>query len=312
MVPRATTPRLSVIVPTFRRPALLAQCLSALAAQDAPSSSFEVVVVDDGSGDNTAEVLRRYENELPTLTWRSQSTNRGPAAARNEAVRLASSELLLFIDDDIVASPSLVRTHLRLHQSMSDQHGALGYVDWLPSLHVTPFMRWLDSTTFQFAYQELSPGPLPHAADAFYTCNLSMRRRLFDAVGGFDERFPYPAYEDTELACRLADKGFTLDYRPEALAWHARAITLQEFKKRMGRVAESAVLWQDHAGDLTISVEGLAGAARPWWRHGLLWLLAALPFPIGGRDLRANYYWSVIGRGYAGGLVRAARRRGAA
>lgn len=306
------TPRMSVIVPTYRRPALLAQCLAALAAQDAEAGAFEVVVVDDGSGDGTGDVLRRYEATLPALTWRSQPTNRGPAAARNEAVRLAAGELLLFIDDDIVASPSLVASHLQSHESTSDREGVLGYVDWLPTLEVTPFMRWLDSTTFQFAYQELKPGRLPHPADAFYTCNLSMRRRLFDAVGGFDERFPYPAYEDTELACRLADKGFTLDYRPEALAWHARAITLREFEQRMGRVAESAVLWQQSAHDLSISVEGLADAARPWWRHALLRMLAPLPFRVAGRDLRSNYYWSVIGRGYARGLARAAQRQGAA
>jgi GT2 family glycosyltransferase len=306
------TPRMSVIVPTYRRPGLLSQCLSALAGQDAPAGSFEVVVVDDGSGDETAEVLRHHDGSLPALTWRSQPSNRGPAAARNEAVRLANGELLLFIDDDIVASPSLVATHLRLHESTSDKDGVLGFVDWLPSLRVTPFMRWLDTTTFQFAYHELSPGRLPHPADAFYTCNLSMRRGLFDDVNGFDERFPYPAYEDTELACRLADKGFTLDYRPEALAWHARAITLREFEQRMGKVAESAVLWQEGARDLSISVEGLAQAARPWWRHALLRLLAPLPFRVAGRNLRSNYYWSVVGRGYARGLRRAAHRQAAA
>ncbi|HET6908288.1 MAG TPA: glycosyltransferase [Mycobacteriales bacterium] len=308
---RAVTPRVSVIIPTYRRPALLAQCLTSLAGQDAAAGSFEAVVVDDGSGDETPQVLQQHEQRL-SLSWCSQASNRGPAAARNKAVALARGDLLLFIDDDVVASPSLVTTHLRLHESTTDTEGVLGYVDWLPSLDVTPFMRWLDTTTFQFAYHELTPGRLPHPADAFYTCNLSMRRRIFEDVGGFDERFPYPAYEDTELACRLAEKGFTLEYRPEALGWHARAITLREFERRMSRVAESAVLWQQHEPDLTISVEGLAGAARPWWRHALLRLLSPLPVRVAGRDLRSNYYWSVIGRGYARGLARAAERQAVA
>jgi GT2 family glycosyltransferase len=242
------------------------------------------------------------------LTWQSQPVNRGPAAARNRAVEMASADLLLFLDDDIVATPNLVSTHLRLHENQPETHAVVGLVEWLPSLEVTPFMRWLDEHPFQFGYADLVPGRLPHPADAFYTCNLSLHRRLLDAVGGFDERFPYPAYEDTELACRLADKGLLLEFRPEALAWHSRAITLQEFSVRMQRVAESAVLWRQSSPTLPISVDGLAKAGRPWWRHVLLRLLSPLPMRVAGRDLRSNYYWSVIGRAYATGLARANER----
>jgi len=306
------TPRVSVIIPTYRRPELLKKCLASLAEQDAAPTDVEVVVIDDASGDRTPQVLAKAAETMPALTWRSKAANEGPAAARNQAIALARGDLLLFLDDDIVATPTLVSTHLRLHDGEPETHAVVGLVEWLPALHVTPFMRWLDSTTFQFAYADMQPGRLPHPADAFYTCNLSLRRRMVDAVGGFDERFPYPAYEDTELACRLADKGLTLDYRPEALAWHSRAITMHEFSSRMGRVAESAVLWREHSHTLPISVDGLAGAARPWWRHTLLRLLSPIPLRVGGRDLRSNYYWSVVGRGYARGLSRANAGRRAA
>jgi GT2 family glycosyltransferase len=300
-------PRISVIVPTFRRPALLQQCLDSLATQDCDASAFEIVVVDDGSNDSTPDVVRTARARMANLAYEAQPRNRGPAAARNRAVSTSRGDLLLFIDDDIVASHSLVSTHLRLHDGSSSDQGVLGLVEWLPSLHVTPFMRWLDSTTFQFAYGQMTAGRLAHPAEAFYTCNLSLHRSIFETVGGFDERFPYPAYEDTELATRLADKGFVLDYHPEALAWHARAITLPEFARRMERGAESAVLWQRVDPNVAVDVEGLARAARQPYRHLLLRLVAPLGLRFAGRDLRSNYYWSEIGRAYGRGLERARR-----
>jgi GT2 family glycosyltransferase len=297
--------QISLIVPTYRRPALLSQCLDSLTRQDAPAGSFEIVVVDDGSGDATSGVLERAADTLPALTWATQPVNAGPAAARNRAVAMSSGRLLLFIDDDVVASPTLVSTHLRLHERAPENVGVVGLVEWLPALTVTPFMHWLDRTTYQFAYARMTAGPLAHPADAFYTCNLSMRRTIFDASGGFDERFPYPAYEDTELACRLADAGFELHYRPEALAWHARAITLREFSARMGKVAESAVLWHRAQPNAPISVEGMSPGARPLWFRLLLRAVAPVVPHVLGRDLRASYYRATVASGYAKGLARA-------
>ena len=78
---------MSVVVPTFRRPRLLARLLDSLAAQDVGGDHFEVVVADDGSGDETPEVLAGRAR--PGWRWEARPANRGPAAARNRGVELA-------------------------------------------------------------------------------------------------------------------------------------------------------------------------------------------------------------------------------
>lgn len=234
---------LSVLVPTFDRPGLLRSCLASLAAQEVPRGAFEVVVVDDGSGPAVADEVARARAVMPDLVALRLDANAGPAAARNRAVDASSGALLLFVDDDIVAPPDLVARHLHHHAGRDDQLAVLGRVAWHPDLTVTPFMRWLDRSGLQFAYETwLRDGPVEPPYAAFYTANLSMSRAMFVAGGGFDERFPYPAYEDMELAWRLTGMGLRLEYRADALAYHRRAITLPEFCARMTRVGESATL----------------------------------------------------------------------
>ena len=198
---RSPSPRLSVVTPTHRRPDLLERLLRSLAEQTVPPDEFEAIVIDDASGDETPEVLRRWSDARPSFRSSSFDVGRGPASARNLGVRLAQGDLILFLDDDVEAAPDLLETHLRFHDAAADPlDGLLGRVDWHTSLDITPFMRWLDRSGLQFSYDTwMQPGPIDPPYGAFYTANLSMSRSLFNEVSGFDERFPYPAYEDIEL-----------------------------------------------------------------------------------------------------------------
>jgi glycosyltransferase involved in cell wall biosynthesis len=297
-----TAPVVSVVVPTYQRSELLIGCVTSFDNQNDPPP-FELVVVDDGSTDDTQAVLRGMAEARPWLTWSSQAANRGPAAARNTAVAKATGELLLFLDDDVSASPDLLRQHVQLHAAADDTSLAvLGRVDWHPSLEVTPFMRWLDRSGLQFAYDTwLREGPVEVPAAAFYTANLSMRRELVLDAGGFDERFPFPAYEDLELATRLTARGLRMDYRPVALAYHRRPIDLATFKRRMTMVGESAQLMRAIApdfplDDMLLRRRRVGTDARVWAR-----VKAAVR-----RDdaSRSDHYWATIAAAYATGMKR--------
>ncbi|HVT20085.1 MAG TPA: glycosyltransferase [Mycobacteriales bacterium] len=309
MVRDARPPHLTVVVPTYRRPQLLRLCLESLQKQTAADGEFEVVVVDDASGPDTVAVLEALEARMPNLKWASQPGNRGPAAARNRAVSMAEGDLLLFIDDDIVASPTLVERHLAAHAEERGSVGVVGHVAWLPSLPVTDFMEWLEAGTLQFAFSSMKAGIQADPTNGFYTCNLSLRRADYLAVGGFDERFPYPAYEDTELAVRLYEQcGFRLDYHPDALAWHSRAVTLAEFCARMTKVGESAVIFEQVRPNTRVVVDDLA-----YYRHGAPTRVAVAALHrfvprVFGRDLRGSYYLSRVSAAYQKGLRRAAAR----
>lgn len=298
---------ISVAVPTYRRPDLLAKCLASLADQDLERTEYEVIVVDDGSGPETLEVLKAAAVGWPEMRWISMSSNRGPAAARNRAIAEASGRIVLFMDDDIVAPPSLVRTHLEMHKRGDELLGVVGLVRWHPRLVLTPFMRWLDTTDVQFAFGSgLREGLVDPPWRAFYTCNLSVPRQLLVDVGGFDERFPYPAYEDAELAARLAERGFHLEYRPTALAWHARTITLDQFCTRMRLVGESAGLLKAAQPDAAFDVSS-SGTPRRWrrpFRRIVSLLATALPV----ERMQPLRYRIEVDRAYRQGLQVAQRR----
>ena len=96
----------SVVVPTYNRCDRLHRVLTALAAQTFPRTSFEVIVVSDGSTDGTDEYLRSDRPPLQLVAV--MQPNRGPGPARNAGVERARGRLILFVDDDVVAAPDLV------------------------------------------------------------------------------------------------------------------------------------------------------------------------------------------------------------
>jgi GT2 family glycosyltransferase len=290
---------ISVVVPTYRRPELLARCLESLAGQHLATDRFEVVVVDDGSGDATPSVLARAAATMANLRHHVAPVNAGPAAARNRAIELATAPLVLFLDDDVVAPPELLATHLRLHAEIGDERvGFLGRVDWHPDLTVTPFMRWLDGSGLQFAFDTwLREGQVEPPSAAFYTANLSMHRSLLVEAGMFDERFPYPAYEDMELAWRLERHGFRLEYRPAAVAYHSRAIDLPTFRSRMAKVAESAVLLRAVQPEFPVDEARFDGPVPGLARR---WRLRLAAWRGDDRD-RARWYRAEIRAGYERG-----------
>src|SRR5215470_12369590 len=134
----------TVIIPTFNRAAALICCLEHLERQTC--KDFEVVVVDDGSTDETADRVEEYK-KCATLNLKFiRQANGGPARARNVAVAAASSPLVLMIGDDIFATPQFVEEHLKLHRQHPEPHtAALGLTVWEEKMQeITPFMRFLE------------------------------------------------------------------------------------------------------------------------------------------------------------------------
>jgi GT2 family glycosyltransferase len=269
-----------VVIPTYRRPELLAKCLDALRGQTLDASSFEVCVVDDASGDATPTALETASRAMPNLRWASQPANRGPAAARNRAVSLGTGALLVFIDDDVVASPTLLADHLALHRAADAPIAVVGHLTWAPGLPVTRFMRWLDDSRLQFSFETMPEGEQEDVVNSFYTCNLSLPRTAFEAVGGFNERFPFPACEDSDLGLRITADGLKLFYRPQVVAWHSRPVTLPEFRDRMIRAAQSwQLLAQLHPDRVPVITPARVPRRMQRWayRNAAVVLAAVLP-----------------------------------
>jgi glycosyltransferase involved in cell wall biosynthesis len=227
-------PTISVVVPTRDRAPVLARCLDALA----PQGADEVVVVDDGSSDETPAVLA----ERPFARAVRREESGGRSAAKNSGLRAASMTVVLFLDDDAIPEPGLVERHRDHHARHTESHEALlGRVTWSPEVEVTPHMHWLENGGPLFAYGAIEdPGDVTWRM--LYTTNVSLKR---DFVEPFDEELPI--YEDTELGYRLSRRGLRLRYDPEALAHHLRSETPERTERRMEEVgAAAALLYRKH------------------------------------------------------------------
>ena len=304
------TARLCVVTPTHRRPDLLERLLSSLEAQTVSPDDFEIAVVDDASGDETPHVLGSASERMPNLRWESFERGRGPAAARNRGASLSRAPIILFLDDDVEAIPPLIEIHLRLHDEARDPTlGILGRVEWDPKLEITDFMRWVDASGLQFAYDTwLRPGEVDPPFAAFYTANLSVHREIFERVGTFNESFPYPAYEDMELAWRLARAGFHMRYHPQALVYHTRAIDLPTYRRRMSKVAESAEILKAVQPDFPLD-EDYTPASWPAPPSALRrWVDGVVSSVTGSEVRRRRYYRNEIAASYREGSRRGRER----
>ena len=258
----AGAPAISVVIPTRNRAALLAESLESLAKQQADHDSFEVVVVNDGSTDGTADVCRGLADRLPLTLVDSPPS--GISVAKNLGVDAAAAPLLLFFDDDDVADPGLVTAHLEAHRRYPLEHVAvLGFTDWHPRLPKTEVMRFItDVGHYLFGYTSLSHGQvLDHTF--FWGGRSSCKRSLLMRAGGFRPEFTFGS-EDIEAGHRIsrmvaaerraaggaahagaapsADVALTVVYSRDAVQHMIRPITYDDFCRRCERQGRSQ--WQ--------------------------------------------------------------------
>ena len=195
-------PRISVVIPTHNRAALLECTLASLAAQSLPPRDYEVIVVDDGSTDATSEVCAKWSGRLQLTCHRIQQS--GIAAAKNLGVFAASSPIILFFDDDDVADEHLLAEHLKTHTRYPLANVAvLGYTDWAPSLEINEVMRFItERGNYLFCHNHLVDGQRLDFT-YFWGGRSSCKSSLLTRVGVFRQEFEFGS-EDIELAFRIS------------------------------------------------------------------------------------------------------------
>ena len=270
------TPDMSVIIPTLNRASSLARTLETLAAQetdgaftpphgspalecgeerespkgDSPKPralargagfTYEVVVVDNGSTDDTADTIARLARAFPVPLRRVTEPRRGRPQALNTGLREAAGAMFVVTDDDLLISPGWLRAFWRCFQEERPD-GVAGRV--LP--------RWTGGSPAWLAngaqadLNRLGLGCLDHGAQRISSrsgryCrwvggNMAIRRQAVERVGGFDERFIRG--QDREFYERCVEQGLVICYEPEALAHHlvgADRVTPAYFRRWRGR-----------------------------------------------------------------------------
>ena len=209
----------SVIIPTYNRPEKMAQCLAALSRLSFPRVRFEVIVIDDGGGSALEPVLDPFAAGL-NLTLLTQAHG-GPAAARNRGVKRAKGDFLVFIDDDCEPSRDWLK-NLSLRCIETPERAIGGKT--MNGLPENPYSAASQAILdVVYSYYNADPGQ----ASFFASNNLTMPRRLFQAIGGFDEAFL--TSEDRDLCDRWKQQGFRMTFAPEVLLHHSHDLTLRSF-----------------------------------------------------------------------------------
>ncbi|HEX9189950.1 MAG TPA: glycosyltransferase family 2 protein [Vicinamibacteria bacterium] len=265
------SPVLSVVMPTHDRPLLLARALSAYDAQDL-DRSFEVLVVDDGSRQETREVLRSFVPRRYALRPLRLDETGGPARARNAGLARVAAPLVVLVGDDIVPGPGFLAVHLEAHRRQAGEEWAiLGRTSWPDDLPRNNLMVHVDGPgAQQFSYAHMLDGQELDFRH-FYTSNVSFKAGLLERVRPwFDTSFSHPAYEDTEFAYRLRRQaGMRIRYAEGAQACHYHYYSVWTFSARQYRCGlMAAVLLRKHHE-----------LRRQWqtWRLHRLARLAGLP-----------------------------------
>lgn len=258
----------SVIIPTCDRPAALDHCLRAL------PSTITIIVTDDSRGPQSRVLI---EQEFPHVTWVA-GPRRGPAANRNNGASHACTEWLAFTDDDCLPQPGWLDALASLARHADVIEGCT----LAPGARDDPFEEHVEN----------------RYGGVLWSCNLAVRRDVFDVLGGFDEDFTEPAGEDMEFAWRVQQRALRARFAPTALVYHPpRAVGWPGIFRRT-RMRRWMVLYRIKTGqasrlpamvtrELLDTLRGVVGLARRpdrnrWRRQvfSVIWSIVTLPYAL--------------------------------
>jgi glycosyltransferase involved in cell wall biosynthesis len=200
----------SVIVPVYNGREFLRKSLPAIMGSD--YSDLEVIVVDDGSTDDSADICRQNgANVIP-----SEYRQSGPAAARNLAAKEAKGDVLLFVDADVVIQKDTISKVVRAFNERPEISAMFGSYDDKPG--EKNFLSQYKNLQHHFVHQTSNPD-----ASTFWAGLGAVRKDVFNSVGGFDcEKFSVPSIEDIELGMRLRAAGHRILLDPRVQAKHLK------------------------------------------------------------------------------------------
>jgi cellulose synthase/poly-beta-1,6-N-acetylglucosamine synthase-like glycosyltransferase len=208
----------SVVVPARNAASTIDECLRGLQTQSFPQYRYEVIVVDDGSTDETPGIVEKHD-----VTLVSQPHG-GPAAARNRGVTASEGEIVLFTDADCVPDRNWIAEMIR---SFGDPEvvGVKGVYRTRQKDIVARFVQ----CEYEERYELMARR---RWIDFIDTYSAGYRREVFLAQGGFDTQYPNASVEDQELSFRLAERGYKMVFNPQAIVYHQHPKTLAAYSRR--------------------------------------------------------------------------------
>jgi GT2 family glycosyltransferase len=238
-------PKISVVIPVYNDAKRLKNILWSLKKQS--FKNFEIIVVDDGSKDNSYDVAKEYADKVIR-----NDINKGPAITRNLGIKNANAEIIAFTDSDCEAREDWLE-NINKFFSDKDNNVMMGKVVIPNSTFVGDSISALGFPAgghigFENMWKVSKEGYTDHLS----SCNMALRKKVFEKHGLIDESFPLAGAEDSELSYRLNSRGVKIRYNPNAVIIHEPRTSLKSFfrwqvtrgrsnyhfKKKIGNVNE--------------------------------------------------------------------------
>jgi glycosyltransferase involved in cell wall biosynthesis len=219
--------KISVIIPTYNGAQKIPKIIDALDNQS--YKNFEIVIAIDGSKDNTLQIARALATQNPNIKVYYQENN-GRAAIRNYGAKMASGQLLIFYDDDMVPAKDSVQKHVSFHTRIRNSIcGGNQLEDIAKSkTDIQKYKAWLSrkwTAKYQSGLNKLT------SLNMFLTAaNFSLSKTVFESLNGFDERLSDA--EDLDFALRAYRSDFSLYFDKSNVAWHNDFITCKSYVQR--------------------------------------------------------------------------------
>lgn len=232
---------MTVVLTTYSREALLRRVLESFESQTLVNDAYELIVVDDGSLDDTAATVSRFVDKLP-LRYVYQP-NAGLAAAKNHGLALTRAPVVLFVDDDDILTPNCLQQHVAMHRLYPDLEVAvLGYTKLDNAISNDPLMHFVTEVGgYLFSYNS-AQADRDLGYDWFWGGRTSFKRAFALESGGFNPIFRFGC-EDIELGYRLAKRGLKVRYAPQAVSIMIRRIPFDAFCNRLRRQGNSQYIF---------------------------------------------------------------------
>jgi len=253
----------SVIIPAHQAASMLQRCLEALESSDLPRERWELIVVDDGSTDGTAEIAARYADQTISLP----GGPRGPSYARNRGAEIAGGHWLVFIDADVCVHRDTLRRFTEVSGADTEVAAIFGSYDDAPPAAGVP-------SKYRNLLHHYVHHKNPGEAETFWAGCGAVRRDVLWEVGLFDEwHYWRPQIEDIELGRRIRQAGYRILLCPEIQGthlkrWTVRDIIATDFRSRGVPWMRLIMQEGDSPGSRTLNLEqreklstGLAGVS---------------------------------------------------
>ena len=240
--------RVTIVIPTYNRADSLPKVLSKLLLQQEILNDIDIIVVDDGSTDDTKERVKEFVEKFSVNIHYLYKQNTGASGARNLGIKKAQGEIILFLDSDIIPSEALISEHLKFHEKYPQDNFALRgstktsaeQLNTIRTVEIAEIEKETQNGT-NAEYIEL-------CWEDFNSGNISLKKDFLLKNGLFDEEMS--AFEDNELGYRLGKRNLKLFHSNKAMGFHLHTVNLQQYFRYAEKYGKSLAIWYSKTPDL--------------------------------------------------------------